>query len=77
MSVLLMGCVLCTGAGILRKEKELPFVPFLTAGYIAGRIFAVNQMEQKKRAFCAGSSVSGTDGLSSYGISGLFYAVCT
>ena len=37
VSVLLMGCVLCTGAGILRKEKELPFVPFLTAGYIAGR----------------------------------------
>ena len=29
--------VLCAGAGILRKEKELPFVPFLTAGYIAGR----------------------------------------
>ena len=37
VSALLTGCVLCAGAGLIRKEKELPFVPFLTAGYIVGR----------------------------------------
>ena len=34
---LVTGCMLCAFTGILLKKRELPFVPFLTVGYFAGR----------------------------------------
>ena len=37
LTALLTGSILCAAAGILLHRKELPFVPFLAAGYFAGR----------------------------------------
>ena len=37
LTALLAGSILCAAAGILSHREELPFVPFLTMGYFAGR----------------------------------------
>lgn len=59
------------------ERKGAAICSFPDGGLYCGEVFAVNRWSRKKGRFVLEAAYLVPMGLSSYGISGLFYAVCT